>query len=52
MHVSHYIMRDQTRDKVTDIMRDPPAATLVTRPSWVALVLLVAAFNVIAITSA
>ena len=51
MNIGPYVMLDQTRDKVRDIMRETRSPALVTRPSWLALALLVAAFNVIAISS-
>lgn len=49
---SGYVMFDQTRDKVARIMGERAASDLVARPSWLALGLLVVAFNIIAATSA
>ena len=46
-----YIMTDQVRGKVHQIMDRSPAGALVTHPSWLALALLVAAVNLIAISS-
>ena len=51
MNIGPYIMLDQTRDKVRDIMRERDTATLVSRPSWLALALLLAAFNILALSS-
>jgi hypothetical protein len=47
-----YVMFDQTQDKVGQIMHESPQSNLVTRPSWVALTLLIVAFNIIAASSA
>lgn len=51
MKIGSYVMLDQTRDKIHDIMRETRSPPWITRPSWLALVLLVAACNVIAISS-
>lgn len=52
MNHPRYVMCDQARDTVRDIMReDVPRATLVEQPSWLALALLLVAFNLIAIVS-
>lgn len=52
MHHPRYVMCDQARDTVREIMREgPPPAVLVSQPSWLALALLVVAFNLIAITA-
>lgn len=47
-----YVMFDQTRDKVRQIMHEHPRAGLITSPSWLALTLLIVAFNIIAASSA
>jgi len=45
-------MCDQAHDTVRDIMREgSPRGALVRQPSWLALVLLLVAFNLIAIAS-
>jgi hypothetical protein len=46
-----YIMRDQARDTVHQIMHERCAETLLTSPSWLAFVLLLVAFNIITITA-
>lgn len=52
MNRPRYVMCDQARDTVREIMREQaPREPLLRQPSWVALVLLVAAFNLIAISS-
>lgn len=47
-----YLMRDHARDTVRDIMGERPGERLLTRPSWVALTLLVMAFNLLAFVPA
>ena len=47
-----YVMFDQTDDKVRQIMREARRTRLVAQPSWLALTLLVVAFNIIAVSSA
>jgi hypothetical protein len=46
-----YIMRDQARDTVHQIMHERCAETLLTSPSWLAFALLLVAFNIITITA-
>ena len=45
-------MFDQARNKIGQIMRDGDSPELVTHPSWLALGLLLVAFNIIAASSA
>jgi hypothetical protein len=52
MTVSRYVMHDQARDTVREIMCRPEATPpLVVRPSWLALALLLAAFNLLAVVA-
>ena len=51
MSTPRYVMFEQARDKVPGIMREHRPAAMVTRPSWIALGLLVVAFNIIAASS-
>ena len=46
-----YIMRDQARDTVRQIMHERCAETRLTAPSWLAFALLVVAFNIVTITA-
>ena len=52
MAPTHYVMFDQARNKVPQIMREGSTPEMVSRPSWLALGLLVVAFNLIAASSA
>lgn len=52
MNRPRYVMCEQARDTVREIMREaPPRAALLPQPSWLALALLVVAFNLIAIST-
>ncbi len=52
MTPARYVMCDQARDKLRDIMRPPTSrGTWLREPSWLALALLVAAFNLLAVTA-
>jgi hypothetical protein len=44
-------MCDQAGDKIDDIMRARPGPALVSSPSWLALVLILGALHLLAITS-
>ena len=46
-----YIMRDQARDTVHQIMHERGAETLLTSRSWLAFALLLVAFNIVTITA-
>jgi hypothetical protein len=50
-HQATYIMHEQARDTVRQIMREQRAVPLVTHPSWLAFGLLLVAFNIITITT-
>ncbi len=50
--VTRYVMFDQSRDKVRGIMGERRQSELLARPSWLALTLLLVAFNIIAASSA
>ena len=50
MSERRYIMHDQTRAKIQDIMREHPSdAPRITHPGWLAVTLLVVAVNVMAV---
>lgn len=51
MAPTHYVMIDQARNKVPQIMRETRAPEMIKHPSWLALGLLVVAFNIIAASS-
>jgi len=52
MNVSRYVMQDQARDTVGEIMRTRPLRpALLEQPSWVALALLLVAFNLLAVVT-
>ena len=52
MSVRRYVMQDQVRDKIDDIMGlRTGRESMLEQPAWVALALLVAAFNLIALTT-
>lgn len=46
-----YIMRDQAHDTVQKIMHERRPDPLITHPSWLALGLLLVAFNIVTITA-
>jgi len=52
MSVCRYVMQDQARDTVNEFMRERPLRpALLEQPSWVALALLLVAFNLIAMVA-
>jgi hypothetical protein len=46
-----YIMRDQARDTVHQIMHERCAEARLSSPSWLAFALLLVAFNIVTITA-
>jgi hypothetical protein len=52
MSASRYVMQDQAGDTVREIMcRSEARPVLVGRPGWLALALLLAAFNLLAVVT-
>jgi len=51
MAPSRYVMCDQARDKIRDIMGAGRSPVLVSSPSWLALVLILGALNLLAVTA-
>ena len=52
MNMCRYVMQDQARDTVSEIMSTRPLRpALLEQPSWVALALLLVAFNLLAVVA-
>ncbi len=49
MKSTHYIMQDQARDTVQQIMAGPGGEKLLLKPAWLGLILVIAAMNLLSL---